>query len=105
MVDDLGVFYSKYMLVLLDVLEGRHKKAQRHVRHGISKVFPKRPPVGDTFEKACQTCLCAFFVPFSLNPLTSPCFSLINLKFAFGFDSKSRVKHHTYIYDTYLERP
>ena len=93
------------MLVMLDVLEGRHKKAQRHKKHTFSKVFPKRPPLGDTFEIACQTRLCAFFVPFSLSPLTPPCFSLLNLNFAFGFDSKSRVKHHTYIYDTYLERP
>ena len=33
------------------------------------------------------------------NDYDTPCFSLINLDFAFGFDSKLRGKHHTYIYD------
>ena len=52
MVDDLGVFYSKYMLVLLDVLEGRTKKDQRTAGTAFSKVSPRGGLLGNTFEKA-----------------------------------------------------
>jgi hypothetical protein len=73
-VDDLGVFivkavaifenHSKYILVLLDVLEGRHKKAQRRVRHGFSKVFPKRPPPWEILlKKLVKRAFVPFFVP------------------------------------------
>ena len=49
MVDDLGVFYSKYMLVLLDVLEGRTKKDQRTAGTAFSKVSPRGESLREYF--------------------------------------------------------
>ena len=64
MVDDLGVFYSKYMLVLLDVLEGRTKKDQRTAGTAFSKVSPRGGLLGNTFEKAVPTVLWSLSVLF-----------------------------------------
>jgi len=61
--------------------------------------------MGNTFENTVfSVSACPKRVRCSY-PLTSPCLSLINLDFAFGFDSKSRVKHHTYIYDMTHKHP
>ena len=101
----LSWVYNKYMLVLLDVLEWDTFWTRGHAWHAISKVYPRNLLVGNTFENTVfSVSACPKRVHCS-NPLTPPCFSLLNLNFAFGFDSKSRVKHHAYIYDTYLERP
>ena len=67
MVDDLGVFYSKYMLVLLDVLEGRAKKDQRTAGTAFSKVSPRGGLLGNTFEKAVPTVLWSFSVLFHMT--------------------------------------
>ena len=67
MVDDLGVFYSKYMLVLLDVLEGRAKKGQRAAGAAFSKVSPRGGLLGNTFEKAVPTALWSFSVLFHVT--------------------------------------
>ena len=71
MVDDLGVFYSKYMLVLLDVLEGRTKKDQRNAGAAFSIVSPRGGLLGNTFEKAVPTVLWSFSVLFHI-PLKRP---------------------------------
>ena len=71
MVDDLGVFYStidgKYMLMLLDVLEGRTKKDQRAAGAAFSKVSPRGGLLGNTFEKAVLTALWSFSVLFHMT--------------------------------------
>ena len=67
MVDDLGVFYSKYMLVLLDVLEGMAKKGQRAVGAAVSKVSPRGGLLGNTFEKAVPTALWPFSALFHMT--------------------------------------